>query len=75
MLTEREQIYNAAIDAIRFNGGANMPAGYAKSADNKLQVILSATATQGGKVRVCGGEAAASVSEAVNQDGSQFAYL
>ena len=75
VLTEREQIYNAAIDAIRFNGGANMPAGYAKSADNKLQVILSATATQGGKVRVCGGEAAASVSEAVNQDGSQFAYL
>ncbi len=73
VLTEDEVKFNAAVDAVRFNNGANMPAGYSAAADDTLLVAATATATAGGKValkRV--GTFAASVSSFVNQDGTEI---
>ncbi|MBR2837918.1 MAG: hypothetical protein IKE55_03985 [Kiritimatiellae bacterium] len=75
VLTDLENEYNAAIDGIRFTNGAKMPRRYAMASDGTLMTILSATATGCGKVKVCGGEAAASASVTVNHDGSQFVYF
>ena len=74
VLSEDEVKVNAAIDDRRFNGGAKglaLPSGWS-FADNTLLVDVSATATEGGKVSYRGGEAAVTVSDTVNHDGSKI---
>ena len=77
VLTEDEVKVNSAVDAIRFNGASassyTLGGGYSFAEDNTLMVAMTATATTGGKValkRV--GTFTASVSSAVNQDGSEI---
>ena len=62
VLTDKENALNAAIDAMRFNNGANLPTGYATDGEGTLQAVVSATATVGGKVSIRGGAAVSSAS-------------
>ena len=74
VLSDNEVKVNAVIDDRRFNGGAKnlaLPSGWS-FADDMLMVDVSATATEGGKVSYRGGEAAATVSDTVNHDGSKI---
>ena len=74
-LTAAEIAWNAGLDAVRFNGAdaaATLGDGYSyDAATDTLTATVSATATAGGKISYCGGAAAASVSEAINFDGSK----
>ena len=74
VLTAEEMKLNAMIDDARFNGGANLPAGYS-TGDGMLLASLSAAATTGGKVSLRGGAAAPSVSAGMDVLGSDYAYL
>ena len=66
---------NAMIDDARFNNGANLPAGYSTDGEGALLVMVSATATAGGKVSIRGGSAVSSVSANVDKFGSDYTYL
>ena len=74
VLTADETKLNAMIDDVRFNGGANLPAGYSTE-DGLLLASLSATAGVGGKVSLRGGAAATSVSANMDVFGSEHVYL
>ena len=79
-LTADEIKVNAAVDAIRFNGASasscTLSGGYSFASDGTLMVDVSATASTGGKVALAdAGMFASSVTQAVNQCGSEMARL
>ena len=79
VLTADEIAVNAAVDAIRFNG-ANassyaLSGGYSFAVDGTLMVDVSATATDGGKVKFRDGTAETSVADTLPQDGSVCAVF
>ena len=75
VLTAEENAWNAMVDDARFNNGANLPAGYSTDGEGALLVMVSATATAGGKVSIRGGSAVSSVSANVDKFGSDYTYL